>query len=89
MDAFFLLARKVNLKKIQLLFYQYNRKNISNVVQKYCIGSAQGVHRQHLCKHGIYATVEESGVFRAVRVAPRTLLPSAEVNTFPDAKRQL
>jgi hypothetical protein len=33
---------------------------------------AQGVYRQRLCKHGNYAPVEESGVFRALRVAPQT-----------------
>jgi hypothetical protein len=52
-------------------------------------GVAQGVCRQRLCKCGNYATVEESGVFRAVNVAPQPLLCSAEVNTFPIARRQL
>jgi hypothetical protein len=34
-----------------------------------------------------YATIEESSIFRAVRVAPQTLLRSAEVNTFLVARR--
>jgi hypothetical protein len=58
-------------------------------VQQHCNEFAQGVHMQNLCKHGDYATVEESGVFRDVRVAPRTFLRSADVNTFTVAKRQL
>jgi hypothetical protein len=36
--------------------------------------------RQRLCKRRNYATVEDSGVFRAVSFAPLPLLRSAEVN---------
>jgi hypothetical protein len=49
-------------------------------------GFAQGVYRQRLCKHGNYATIDEA-VFspcraESRRVAPRTLLRSAEINIF-------
>jgi hypothetical protein len=48
-----------------------------------CNGFAYGDHSQRLCKHGDYATVEESDALRAVRVTPRTVLRRAEVNMFP------
>jgi hypothetical protein len=53
-----------------------------------CNGFSQGVHRQRLCKHRDYATIEENSVFCAVRVAPRTLLSSAEANTSLVVRRQ-
>jgi hypothetical protein len=50
---------------------------------KYYNGFAKVVHRQCLCKHGNYATIEESSVLRTVRVTLRMLLRSAEANMFP------
>jgi hypothetical protein len=45
--------------------------------------------RQRLCKRGNYATVDESGVFRALSVALLPLLYSDEVNTSLVARQQL
>jgi hypothetical protein len=45
--------------------------------------------RQLLCKRSNYATIEESGVFRSVSVAPLPLLCSAEVNTSLTVRQQL
>jgi hypothetical protein len=60
--------------------------------QYYCLlymiyNTVMHLLRQRLCKHGDYATIEESSVFRAVRVVPQTLLRSAQVNTSLVARR--
>jgi hypothetical protein len=49
----------------------------------FCIFIATDLLRQRLCGRGNYATVEKSGVFRAMSVAPLPLLRSAGVNMFP------
>jgi hypothetical protein len=36
----------------------------------YCNGFAQGVHKQHLYKHGDYATVESGAIFMPSRTSP-------------------
>jgi hypothetical protein len=45
------------------------------------VHTATDLLRQGPCKRGIYAAIEESGVFRAVSVVPLPLLGSAVVNT--------